>query len=178
MNKEEKALVIEELVKRFSENHNFYFTDASGLTVSEINTFRKQCYERGIEYKVFKNSLIKKALKRIQTDVDTWDHGILKGFTGIMFTRENGKIPALLLQEYRKKGAVKPVLKAALVAEELYVGEENLKNLTQIRTKTEMIGEIISLLQTPARNVVNALLSGKSTLAGIVKTLSDKEENN
>ena len=178
MNKEEKSLIIEELVQKFNANQHFYFTDASGLTVSEINSFRRLCYEKGLEYKVFKNSMIKKALQRIETDVDTWDANVLKGFTGILFSKENGKIPAILLQEFRRKGGMKPALKGAVIDKELYVGEESLVALSQLKSKSELIGEIISILQSPATNVIGALLSGKNKIAGIVKTLSDKEENN
>jgi len=178
MNKEEKSQIIDELVNRFSENNYFYFTDASGLTVSEMNSFRKLCFDRGVDYKVFKNSLVKKALQRLETDVDKWDRMVLKGFTGIMFTRENGNIPAKLLLDFRKKGAKKPALKAAFIEKELYVGDSSLDALTRIKTKTELIGEIIGLLQSPVQNVIGALQSGLHKLAGIVKTLSDKNEEN
>ena len=178
MNKEEKSIIIEELVEKFNANRHYYFTDASGLTVSEVSTFRKLCYERGVEFKVFKNSLVKKALQRIQTDVDTWDKSILKGFTGILFSKENGKSPALLLKDYRKKGGEKPALKAAYIERSLYVGEDSLETLTKLKSKNELIGEIIGLLQSPAANLINALQSGKHQIAGIVKTLSDKKEEN
>ncbi|HLF33393.1 MAG TPA: 50S ribosomal protein L10 [Cyclobacteriaceae bacterium] len=176
MNKEEKSLKIEELVRRFSENNNYYFTDASGLTVAEMVSFRKLCYERGVDYKVFKNSLIKKALHRLATGADTWDRQILKGFTGIIFSRENGSVPARLLLDFRKKGSQKPLLKAALIDKELYVGDKCLNDLIKIKSKMELIGEIIGLLQSPARNVISALQSSQNKLAGIVKTLSDKKE--
>ncbi len=176
MNKEDKAVIIEELVKKFNENQHYYFTDASGLTVAEVNSFRRLCYEKNVEFKVFKNSLIKKALKRIETDVDTWNKGVLKGFTGILFSKENGKIPAVLLQEFRKRGGEKPSLKGALVNKELYVGEESLVALSQLKSKAELIGDIIMLLQSPAKKVISALQSSPQKIAGIVKTLSDKKE--
>ena len=178
MNKEEKSVIIEELVEKFNNNQHYYFTDASGLTVAEVNAFRKLCFERGIEFKVFKNTLIKKALKRIETDVDTWDRAILKGSTGILFSKESGKTPATLLQDFRKKGGEKPALKAAYIEKELYVGEESLSALSRLKSKNELIGEIIGLLQSPASNVISALQSGKHKIAGIVKTLSDKNEEN
>ncbi len=176
MNKEDKALIIDELVKKFKENQHFYFTDASGLSVAEVNSFRKLCFEKNVEYKVFKNSLIKKALKRNDTDVDTWNKGILKGFTGILFSRENGKIPAILLQEFRKRGGEKPSLKGAVVNKDLYIGEGSLIALTQLKSKAELVGDIISLLQSPAKQVILALKSGPQKIAGIVKSLSDKKE--
>jgi large subunit ribosomal protein L10 len=178
MNKEEKSLIIEELVEKFNNHQHYYFTDASGLTVSEVNAFRKLCFERGLEYKVFKNTLVKKALKRLETDVDTWDRAVLKGFTGILFSKENGKTPAILLQDFRKKGGEKPALKGAYIAKELYVGEESLEALSKLKSKSELIGEIIGLLQSPVSNVMSALQSGKNKIAGIVKTLSDKKEEN
>ena len=178
MNKEEKSLIIEELVEKFNNNQHYYFTDASGLTVAEVNAFRKLCFERGIEFKVFKNTLIYKALERIETDVDTWDKSVLKGSTGILFSKENGKIPAILLQDFRKKGGSKPALKGAYIEKELYVGEESLPALSRLKSKNELIGELIGLLQSPATNVISALQSGKNKLAGIVKTLSDKNEEN
>ncbi len=176
MKKEEKSLKIDELVQRFSENNNYYFTDASGLTVADLVSFRKLCYERGVDYKVFKNSLIKKALQRIEAGADTWDREILKGFTGIIFSRENGSAPARLLIDFRKKGNKKPLLKAAFIEKELYVGDKSLDSLTKIKSKTELIGELIGLLQSPVRNVISALQSSQNKLAGIVKTLSDKTE--
>lgn len=176
MNKEEKSLKIDELVQRFSESNIYYFTDASGLTVAEMVSFRKLCYERGVDYKVFKNSLIKKALQRLEAGADTWDRQILKGFTGIIFSRENGSVPAQLLLDFRKRGSKKPLLKAAFIDKELYVGDKSLDALTRIKSKTDLIGEIIGLLQSPVRNVISALQSSQNKLAGIVKTLSDKTE--
>jgi large subunit ribosomal protein L10 len=178
MNREEKAQVIEELVEKFNNHSHFYITDASGLSVSEVNEFRKLCFDKGIEYKVFKNTLIKKALARMESDYQAFDsEGVLKGFSGILFIEENGSSPAKVIKEFRrKKKGEKPRLKGASIHTELYIGDDKLESLSALKSKEELIGDIINLLQSPAKNVIAALQSAPSTLAGIVKTLADKEE--
>lgn len=174
MTREEKVKVLEELSERLSNKPNFYVTDASGLTVAEINDFRRLCFEKGIEYKVYKNTLIRKALEKLDADYTEF-FNYLKGYSGIMFTDEEGaNVPAKVLKEFRK-GKDKPFLKAASVESEFYFGDDNVKMLSELKSKNELIGEIIGLLQSPAKNVVSALQSGKSTLAGLVKTLSERE---
>jgi large subunit ribosomal protein L10 len=178
MNREEKAQVIEELVEKFNNNTHFYITDASGLKVSEVNEFRKLCYDKGIEYKVFKNTMIKKALERMKSDYQAFtDEGVLKGFSGILFITEDGSMPAKVIKEYRrKKRGKKPLLKGASIDTELYIGEDKLDSLSTLKSREELIGEIIALLQSPAKNVIGALQSAPHTLAGIVKTLAEKED--
>ena len=178
MNREEKAQVIEELVERFNENNFFYITDASGLTVAEVNDFRKMCFKKGVEYKVFKNTLIKKALDQVETDYSDFESGnVLRGFSGILFSKENSNMPAKVITEYRKKfkGEI-PILKGASIDRELYIGNDQLSALSMLKSKEEIISEIIALLQSPAKNVISALQSGEYQLAGIVKTLSEKED--
>jgi len=177
MNREEKAQVIEELVEKFNNNNFFYITDASGLTVAEVNDFRRMCFDKGLEYKVFKNTLIKKALDQVDTDYSDFENNnVLKGFSGILFSPETGNLPAKVITEYRKKTKSEvPILKGASIDKELYIGNEHLSDLSKLKSKQELIGEIISLLQSPAKNVISALQSGEHTLAGIVKTLSEKE---
>ena len=176
MNREEKAQVIEELVERFNSNNFFYITDASGLTVAEVNDFRRMCFEKGVKYKVFKNTLIKKALDQLETDYSEFEESVLKGFSGILFTTESSSLPAKIITEYRKKykGEI-PILKGASIDRELYIGNDQLTELSRLKSKNELIGEIITLLQSPAKNVISALQSGEHKLAGIVKTLSEKE---
>ena len=178
MNREEKAQIIEELVERFNGNNFFYITDASGLTVAEVNNFRKMCFDKGVEYKVFKNTLIKKALDQVDADYSEFvEKNVLKGFSGIMFSVENGNLPAKIITDYRKKyKAELPILKGASIDRELYIGNEQLADLSNLKSKEELIGEIIALLQSPAKNVISALQSGGAKLAGIVKTLSEKED--
>jgi large subunit ribosomal protein L10 len=176
MTREEKTQIIEELSKKFASTANFYITDASGLTVDHINKFRKLCYQRGVEYKVIKNTLIKKALASLDADFSGFEKTVLKGSSGVLFS-EVGKVPANLLKDFYKSGAVndRPKLKGASINTALYIGEDNLDALSNLKSKEEMIGEIIGLLQSPAKNVISALQSGGNKLAGIVKTLSEKK---
>jgi large subunit ribosomal protein L10 len=178
MTREEKAIIIDELAEKFTNNPNFYLTDASGLSVAQINAFRRLCFEKGLEYNVYKNTLVKKALEKLE--VDYTDNGLeeaLKGFTGILFTSEdNANVPAKAITEYRKKkSAKKPLLKAASIDTDVFIGEEHLKMLSELKSKPELIGEVISLLQSPAKNLLSALLSGEHTIGGLVKALEERE---
>jgi large subunit ribosomal protein L10 len=176
MTREEKAVVIDELAGKFAANKNFYITDASGMTVGQVNSFRRLCFQRGVEYCVYKNTLIKKALEK---------HGVkdisplaksLKGFSGLIFSGDIANAPAKVLQEYQKKhNAEKPAFKAASIESEYFVGADQLKTLGDLKSKNELIGEVISLLQSPAKNVVSALLSGKQKVAGLVKALEERK---
>jgi large subunit ribosomal protein L10 len=165
MTREEKEKIIEGLSQKFSENAHFYVTDASGFTVEQINNFRRQCFKSGIEYKVYKNTLIQKALER-QEGVDYSPvFKVLSGFSGVMFSKEVGNAPAKVLREYRKKMDGRPLLKAASIKSELYIGDENLNTLADMKSKNELIGEIISMLQAPARNIISALQNRKDAPA-------------
>ncbi len=174
MTREEKAQIIDELKVKFAENDFFYITDASGMTVKEVNAFRRLCFQKGIQYKVVKNTLIKKALESIDADFSAFDGTALKGFSGVLFTSESGKAPAQLLKEFYKTGSKKPVLKGASIDKSVYVGENTLEDLVKIKSKAEMIGEVIGLLQSPAKNVISALKSGEHILGGLVKTLQER----
>jgi large subunit ribosomal protein L10 len=166
MTREEKAQIIEGLSQKFADNAHFYITDANGFTVEQINTFRRMCFKGGVEYNVYKNTLIQKALER-QEGIDYSPlFKVLNGFSGIMFSKEVGNAPAKILKEYRKKVDGKPVLKAASIKSELYIGDENLNTLSELKSKNELIGEIISMLQAPARNIVSALQNRKDAPAG------------
>ena len=176
MTREEKAVVIEDLVQRFSDNSHFYITDASGMTVAETNALRRLCFEKGIEYKVFKNTLIQKALERMDADYAPFDDAVLRGFSGVMFSAENANAPAKLIKEFRKKsGGESPMLKGASIDTDLFIGEENLDTLSKLKSKAELIGEIIGLLQSPAKNVISGLQGAGGKLAGILKTLSERD---
>ena len=143
--------------------------------MEQTNAFRKLCYKNGIEYKVVKNTLIKKALATLKTDYTPFDEKkVLKGFSGIMFS-ESGKAPAKVIKDFRKDGE-KPAFKAASVDTSLFIGEDSLDLLSKLKSKNELIGDIIGLLQSPAQNVVSALQSGGNKLSGIVKTLSERPE--
>lgn len=174
MTRQEKANIIEELKDKFSKNAHYYITDASGLSVAQINNFRRLCFNKGVEYRVFKNTLIKKALDELNTDHSLIDDQ-LKGFSGVIFSEEAANVPAKVITEYRSKQKMtKPLLKAASIDTDFIIGEENLKMLSELKSKQELIGEVIGLLQSPAKNVVSALLSGKNTIGGLVKALSER----
>lgn len=173
MTREEKASIIEELSEKFDQNSHFYITDASGLTVQQINAFRRLCFHAGVEYGVYKNTLIRKALEKKGSGNEEL-FKVLHGFSGVIFSKEVGKAPANVIRDYRKGAEGKPVLKAASIDSALFIGEENLNMLSELKSKNELIGDIISLLQSPAKNVVSALLSGKNTVAGLVKALEER----
>lgn len=174
MTREEKSNVIKELSKKFQDNKSFYFADASGFTVAEINDFRRKCFEKGIEYRVAKNTLIKKALESVDADFSELDD-VLKGYTGVMFSGENASSPAKLIKEFKKKDKDdRPGLKGASIEFDLFIGEEHLTTLSSLKSKDELIGEVIGLLQSPMSNVMSSLNSGKHTIAGLVKTLSER----
>ncbi len=174
MTREEKAQIIDGLSQKFADNAHFYITDASGLTVAQINGFRRLCFKSGVEYGVYKNTLIRKALEK-QEGVDyTPLFEVLSGFSGVIFSKEVGNTPAKVITEYQTKLVGKPGFKGASIGSDLYVGKENLSVLVGLKSKNELIGEVISLLQSPAKNVVSALLSGKNKLAGLVKALEER----
>ena len=175
MTKQEKTTLVDELSEKLASNQNFYIADASGMSVAETNAFRRKCYENEVEYKVYKNTMIKKALDKLDDDYSDLDNA-LKGFSGVIFSGETANLPAKLLKDFRKKqGGDKPSLKAASISAEIYLGDENLEMLSALKSKNELIGDVIALLQSPAKNVISALQSGKHTVAGIVKTLAERE---
>lgn len=172
MTREEKAVVIQELADKLSKSPFFYITDASNLPVETINRFRGLCYKRGVEFKVVKNTLLQKAMESLN-DGYTPLFPALKGPTSIMFA-EQGNIPARLLKEFRQGGTDKPILKAAYIDSAIYTGDDQLDALTSIKSKEELIAGLIYTLQSPARNVISALQSSGGKLAGIVKTLQER----
>ena len=166
MTREEKAQIIEELSQKFADNAHFYVTDANGFTVEQINNFRRLCFKSGVEYRVYKNTLIQKALER-QKDVDYSPiFNVLSGFSGVIFSKEVGNAPAKVIREFRKKMEGKPVLKAASIKSEFYIGDENVNTLADLKSRDELIGEIIGMLQSPARNIISALQNRKDAPAG------------
>lgn len=176
MTRDEKAVIIDELAVKFAANKNFYITDASGLTVGQVNSFRRLCFQRGVEYRVYKNTLIRKALEKSGTGDYTELNKALKGFSGVIFSGDVANTPAKVLQEYQKKSnGEKPAFKAASIESEFFIGVEHLKTLCELKSKNELIGEIISMLQSPARNVLSALLSGRQKVAGLVKALEERK---
>ena len=180
MNREEKQALVDELSEKFQSHNAFYIADASGMSVAKINDFRRLCFNRGLEFKVYKNSFIRKALDTLGGDTTEMDTA-LKGQSGVLFSKESGSAPAKMLRDFYKAQAYprgvepKPVLKGAYVDASIYIGSDQLEGLTTIKGKQELLGELIGLLQSPAKNVISALQSGGNKLAGILKTLSEKE---
>lgn len=178
MTRAEKESIVEELYQKLSATNNFYITDPQGLNVERVNNFRRLCFKKGVEYKVYKNTLIKKALSKLDTDYSSFDETVLKGFSGILFSKESSNTPARIIKEFRKSAKSEnllPILKGASINSDLFIGEENLTALSKLRSKTELIGEVISILQSPAKNVVSALQGSRHTLAGLIRTLSQRE---
>lgn len=175
MTREEKQGVIDALTTKFSEANTFYITDSSELTVEEVNKLRGLCYARGVTLKVAKNTLIKKALEAVDAEKYNELMDALKGPTALMFT-EVANAPAKIIREFRKDGE-KPVLKAAYIDTSIYVGDDNVETLANLKSKDELIGEVIGLLQSPIKNVIGALQSGGNTLAGLLKALEEREAN-
>ena len=175
MKKEDKSKVIDSLVEQLANNSHFYLTDVSSLSAEKTSALRRACFSKNVKMLVVKNSLLKKAMERSTAkDYQPIIAGALKGSTAIMFS-EVGSDPAKLLKEFRIKND-RPLLKAAFVEECAYIGDDQLNILASIKSKNELIGEIIGLLQSPAKNVISALKSSGGKLAGIVKTLSEKQE--
>ena len=172
MTKDEKSKYIEDLSAKLSESGIFYLADTAALTVEKVNDLRRKCFNNNIELKVVKNTLLQKALERVEDKDFSELYGVLAGPTSIMFA-EVGNAPAKLIKDFRKKNE-KPILKAAYIDEAIYVGDNNLDLLESIKSKEELIGEIVGLLQSPAKNVISGLKSGGSKLAGILKTLEER----
>lgn len=172
MTREEKAQYIENLTNDLKETGVFYLADTSELTVEKINDFRGKCFKNGIRLQVVKNTLFEKAMDKLGNDDLKSLNEVLSGPTSVMFA-EVGNAPAKVIKDFRKKND-KPVLKAAYIDEAIYIGEEHLEALTAIKSKDEVIADIVALLQSPAKNVVSGLKGQGSKLSGILKTLSER----
>ena len=175
MTKAEKTATIEALKEKFSSTEFFYLTDSSTLTVEEVNKFRGLCYEKGIEMRVIKNTLARKALESLPEEKGYEGlYESLKGPTAVLFT-EVANSPAKVLKEFRKT-AEKPVLKAAYIDTAVYVGDDQIDSLTKLKSKADLLGEVITLLQSPAKNLISALQSGGATISGLLKALEERGE--
>ena len=172
MTREEKSQVIETLTAQLSDNANIYLADISGLDAGNTSNLRRACFKAGVQLAVVKNTLLKKAMESSDKDFGELAN-ILKGNTSLMIS-ETGNAPAKVIKEFRKKSD-RPLLKGAYIQESIYVGDNQLDSLVDLKSKDELIGEIIGLLQSPAKNVISALKSGGGKIAGIVKTLSERE---
>ena len=157
MTKDQKNEVIEVLKQKFTQYNNFYITDTESLTVEQVSALRRTCFDKQVEMKVAKNTLIRKALEAIDAEKYAGIYPALNNVTALMFS-ENPKDPAVIISAFRK-GGDKPQLKAAFINGDVYSGDNTLKALTQIKTKNELIGEVLGLLQSPAKRVIAALLN-------------------
>jgi large subunit ribosomal protein L10 len=172
MTREEKSVVIEQLTAQLADNAIIYLADISGLDAATTSNLRRACFKAGIKLNVVKNTLLAKAMESSDKDFGELST-VLKGNTSIMMA-EVSNAPAKIIKEFRKKSD-KPLLKGAFIEEAIYIGDNQLDALVDIKSKEELIGEVIGLLQSPAKNVISALKSGGGTIAGIVKTLSERE---
>ena len=171
MNREEKAIIIDNLTEKLREYPHFYLTDTSGLDAEQTAKLRRACFEKNIMLVVVKNTLFEKALEKVEKAEEELK-GVLTGATSVMFA-QTGNAPARLIKELLKTGD-KPVLKGAYVEECIYLGDKAVEELVNVKSREELIGDIVALLQSPARNVISALQSGGGKLAGLVKTLSGR----
>jgi len=172
MKREEKYQIIESLTEKLKSREVVYLTDTSGLNVETINRLRRLCFKRNVTMEVVKNTLLRKAMEASPRNFEPL-FGALKGATSVLLA-EDANTPARLIKEFRKTSS-KPILKGAYVQESFFLGDDQLDTLVNLKSKEELVGDLIGLLQSPARNVISALQSGGSKIAGVLKTLSEKE---
>jgi len=170
----QKRDIVESIVQKINENGHFYITDIEALNAEDTSNLRRKCFENDIEIVVVKNTLFKKAIEQIGGDDYQELYGVLKGTTSVLFCK-TANIPAKLIKDFRNEGKQKPVLKGAFAQQSIYIGDDQLDSLVSIKSKEELIGDIVLLLQSPMQQLIGQLSSGKNTIAGIVKTLSEKE---
>ena len=178
MRKEDKIELVKDLTKKFKENNIFYLLDASGLTVGQVNSFREKCFKQDVEYKVIKNSFIKKALENQEIDYsEIIDGDSLKGFSGLLFAGQSPSGPAKVLKDFRKSlDSDHPSLKVASIESDMFIGDDHLDSLSKLKGKEEIIGDIILLFQSPAKNIISLLKSSENKISGVIKALEDKQE--
>jgi large subunit ribosomal protein L10 len=172
MRREEKITIIDSLAEKLKTYSHFYLTDTAQLNAADTSNLRRKCFENGIKLIVVKNTLLQRALEKSELNLNEL-YPVLKGTTSIMFANA-GNSPARLIKEFRKLHD-KPLLKGAYVQESIYLGDNMLDTLVSIKTKQELLGDIIILLQSPARNIISALTSGGNKIHGVLETLSKKE---
>ena len=171
MRKEEKHEVVLALTETIAEYGNFYITDTANLSVAKVNAIRRKCFENDIKMQVVKNKLIRKAMEASEGNFDEM-FDVLKGSSSLLFSK-SANAPAKLIKQLRKSGD-KPVLKAAYIDSSVFIGDNQLDALVNLKSKEELVADIIALLQSPAKNVISGLQSGGNKLAGIVKTLQER----
>ena len=173
MTKAEKYTAVEVLKEKFEKSNFFYITDSSTMTVEEVNNLRRKFYESGVEMQVVKNTLAKKALESISDPGYENLYDALKGPTAILFT-ETANLPAKVIKEFRGAKGERPIVKAAYIDSSIFVGDDQLGALASLKSKEELIGEVIGLLQSPIKNVLGSLQSGGNTLSGLLKALEQR----
>jgi large subunit ribosomal protein L10 len=173
LTREEKNKAIDALSVQLVDNKNFYLTDISGLNAESSSNLRRLCYKSDVQIQVIKNTLLKKAMEKNKIDFEQM-YDSLKGNTAVMFA-ESSNAPAKIIKEFRKKQE-KPILKSAYIEESFYFGDDQVEVLCSLKSKDELIGEIITLLQSPPKTVISSLQSAGGTLSGIIKTLSERSE--
>lgn len=171
MKKDEKNQLIDSLAETLTKNSTIYITDISDLNVETTSKLRRLCFRRNVGLQVVKNTLLRKAMEKTDKDFSSL-YEILKGSTSIMLS-DTGNVPAKLIKEFRKTSK-RPILKGAFILDTCFVGDDQLDALVNLKSKNELIADVVALLQSPARNVISALQSSGAKLAGIVKTLSEK----
>ena len=174
MTKSEKSIVVKRIASELNESKNIYLTDASGLDSVQTSKLRRACFKSNIKLSVVKNTLLEKAMTSSVKEFGELDQ-VLKGNTALMFS-EIGNAPAKVIKEFRKK-VEKPLLKGASIEDAIYIGDEQLSYLADLKSKEELIGDVITILQSPAKNVISALKASGSTISGVLKALSEKKEN-
>ena len=175
MTKEEKINMINTIKSELDNSANIYLTDCSGLNADSTSKLRRACFKSNVKLSVVKNTLLSKAMEEVEKDFGDLK-SVLNGNTALMYS-EVGNAPAKVIKNFRKKSE-KPILKGAFIEEAIYLGDDMLDSLVEIKSKEELIGEIIGLLQSPAKNLVSALKSSGNKISGVLKTLSEKNENN
>jgi large subunit ribosomal protein L10 len=173
MTKEQKIQLVQELTETFNTYPNFYIADTGGLTVAEVNELRGKCYEKQIKMQVVKNTLIKKALLNLDDEYDEVDPALKQTSALFFVDAENPSVPAKVLKDFRGDNQI-PRLKAAVIESAVFLGDDQLDKLSKLKSKAELLGEVVGLLQSPAKNVISALKSGGSTIAGLLKALEER----
>lgn len=178
MTREEKTAVIEQLTQQFIDNKYFYVADCSTMTVARVNKLRRTCFEKGLQLRLVKNSLIKTALQRAQAQTGTSYDGLypaLKGSSALIFT-ETSNLPARMIKEFREtnENEERPTVKAAYIDSDVFLGDEQLDALCKLKSKEEFIADVIALLQGPIQKVIGAINSGSNTIGGLLKTLEER----
>lgn len=171
MTREEKSIIIADLTTILTDNNVIYLADISDLNATDTSNLRRACFKADVKMSVVKNTLLAKAMERSDKDFGELP-SVLHGNTSLMIAKDS-KAPALLIKNFRKTSD-RPILKGAYVLESVYVGDEQLDNLVNLKSKEDLIGDVINMLQSPMRNVISALQSGGNTLSGVLKTLSEK----